>query len=219
MVGVLPHSYGSSDNTESLHTTEGDTVPAPGEHSLIDINVEDERIPPEPLKTLLSGLFLLSGFLATTLSLAVTHDRVPANTSSLPDVVLDNVTYHQYGLDVSELILVANLVVAVCVVLCHGHRLVILRRVWLVLAVLYYYRALTMAVTVLPKPDVSYQCRPRLDHVTGLVIIKRVLTVISGGGLSINGKHVYCGDYIFSGHTATLVLSCLTIRQCVYMSE
>ena len=181
---------------------------------MIDINDETEKIPQEPLKTVISGLFLLSGFLATTLSLAVTHDRVPTNTSSLPDVVLDNVTYQRHGLDVSEVILVINLMLAVCVVLCHSYRLIILRRVWLVLGVLYYYRALTMFVTVLPKPDVRYQCRPRLEHITGLIIVKRVLTVISGGGLSINGKHVLCGDYIFSGHTVTLLLSYLVIRQC-----
>ena len=213
MVGLLGQNYGSSDKAGGVQLEEPG-APEDGDHSVIDINDETEKIPQEPLKTVISGLFLLSGFLATTLSLAVTHDRVPTNTSSLPDVVLDNVTYQRHGLDVSEVILVINLMLAVCVVLCHSYRLIILRRVWLVLGVLYYYRALTMFVTVLPKPDVRYQCRPRLEHITGLIIVKRVLTVISGGGLSINGKHVLCGDYIFSGHTVTLLLSYLVIRQC-----
>ena len=215
MVGLLGKNYGSSDKAGGVQLEEPG-APEDGDHSVIDINDETEKIPQEPLKTVVSGLFLLSGFLATTLSLAVTHDRVPTNTSSLPDVVLDNVTYQTHGLDVSEVILVINLILAVCVVLCHSYRLIILRRVWLVLGVLYYYRALTMFVTVLPKPDVRYQCRPRLEHITGLIIVKRVLTVISGGGLSINGKHVLCGDYIFSGHTVTLLLSYLVIKQCKF---
>ena len=215
MVGLLGKNYGSSDKAGGVQLEEPG-APEDGDHSVIDINDETEKIPQEPLKTVVSGLFLLSGFLATTLSLAVTHDRVPTNTSSLPDVVLDNVTYQRHGLDVSEVILVINLMLAVCVVLCHSYRLIILRRVWLVLGVLYYYRALTMFVTVLPKPDVRYQCRPRLEHITGLIIVKRVLTVISGGGLSINGKHVLCGDYIFSGHTVTLLLSYLVIKQCKF---
>ena len=37
---------------------------------------------------------------------------------------------------------------------------------------------------------------------------------MSGGGLSIYGKHVYCGDYIFSGHTVTLTMGYLIIKQC-----
>ena len=31
--------------------------------------------------------------------------------------------------------------------------------------------------------------------------------------MSMNGQHVYCGDYIFSGHTMTIVLGCLVILQ------
>ena len=202
VMGLPAKSYGSS-NTLSTELT------------VIDIEEEEEeKSPQEPVKTLLSGLFLLSGFLASTLSLALTHDRVPTNTSSLPDLVLDNVTYQQFGLDISEILLVFNLVLALGVVLCQTYRLIIFRRVWLVLGIIYYYRALTMSVTVLPKPDMRYECRPRVEHVTGFIIVERVLTILSGGGLSINGKHVLCGDYIFSGHTSTLLLSYLVVRQC-----
>ena len=205
MMGPPGKSYGSSASGTTLST----------ELALTELQEEEEeKLPQEPGKTLLSGLFLLSGLLATTLSLALTHDRVPTNTTSLPDLVLDNLTYHQYGLDISEILLVVNLVVALSVVLCHTCRLIILRRVWLVMGILYYYRALTMFVTVLPKPDTRYACRPRLEHLTGLIIVQRVLTILSGGGLSINGQHVLCGDYIFSGHTATLLLSYLVVRQC-----
>jgi len=37
---------------------------------------------------------------------------------------------------------------------------------------------------------------------------------MSGFGLSINGQHVYCGDFIFSGHTMILILSYLIISEC-----
>ena len=208
VMGLPGKSYGSSASSNTLST----------ELTVTDVEEDEEKLPLEPGKTLLSGVFLLSGLLATTLSLSLTHDRVPTNTSSLPDLVLDNLTYQQYGLDVSEILLVLNLVVALSVVLCHSCSLVILRRVWLVMGVLYYYRALTMFVTVLPKPDTRYECRPRVENLTGLIIVQRVLTILSGGGLSINGKHVLCGDYIFSGHTATLLLSYLVVRQCNSLS-
>ncbi len=38
---------------------------------------EEEEIPKEPLKTLVAALFLATGFVATTSSLAVTHESVP----------------------------------------------------------------------------------------------------------------------------------------------
>jgi hypothetical protein len=46
------------------------------------------------------------------------------------------------------------------------------------------------------------------------VIVKRVFVLMSGMGLSINGKHIYCGDYIFSGHTMVLTLGFLVIKEC-----
>lgn len=174
-----------------------------------------EHIPHEPLKTLLSAFFLATGFVATTTSLAITHEHVP-EIDPLPDVILDNVTYSEWGLDVSEILIMISTMTAVIVVMLHSHRLVILRRIWFLLGCLYYYRAITMFITVLPKADSNYTCHPKLDNTTALpawVIVKRVFILMSGMGLSINGKHIYCGDYIFSGHTMVLTMGYLVIKE------
>ena len=73
-------------------------------------------------------------------------------------------------------------------------------------------------MTVLPKSDAGYQCTEKAgrENITALLIVNRVVTILSGGGLSINGKHVYCGDYIFSGHTVIFVMAYLCIKQCKF---
>lgn len=77
-------------------------------------------------------------------------------------------------------------------------------------------RSITMYITVLPVSSKTYYCSPKLNSTSTLVIVGRVLQLMSGFGLSINGKHTYCGDYIYSGHTVMLVLSYLFIAQCKY---
>lgn len=171
-----------------------------------------EKIPQEPLKTFLAALFLGTGFLVTSFSLAFTHDRHPAS-EPLPDIVLDNIKYQHWGLDVSEYLLMISTLSAIVVVIFHKHRLIVLRRIWFLLGVLYYYRALTFFVTVLPKADEEYECQPRSNDTSVMDYVKRVIVISSGGGLSINGKHVFCGDYIFSGHTMTLTMGYLAIKQ------
>lgn len=113
--------------------------------------------------------------------------QVP-DTAPLPDLVLDNIRYQRLGLDLSEVLLVVNSVLGAVVVFSHVHRLVILRRVWTLLGILYYYRcqdtnyfiifsfftlltlhmfrAITMFVTVLPKPDESYVCAAKIEDIT-----------------------------------------------------
>ena len=63
---------------------------------------KSRRIPGEPLKTLLAAIFLGTGFLATTFSLAFTHERVP-ETEPLPDLFLDTFNHQDWGLNVSEI--------------------------------------------------------------------------------------------------------------------
>ena len=173
-----------------------------------------EQIPGEPLKTLLSLVFLATGFFVSAISLAFTHERVP-ETEPLPDLFFDFTKYQDWGLDLSEYLLMLNTYVAATVVMLHSHRTIIVRRIWLLLGLLYYLRALTICVTVLPKADKTYTCNPKTPESerTMLMHVGRAFSILSGGGLSINGKHVFCGDYIFSGHTMTLTLAYLAIKQ------
>jgi shingomyelin synthase len=92
-----------------------------------------------------------------------------------------------------------------------------MRRIFLLMSLLYFMRAITMYVTVLPISSTTYYCSPKLNETaTAYVIVKRALILISGFGLSINGKHTYCGDYIYSGHTVMLVLAYLVISECEF---
>jgi len=216
---ALPAATGSpgspllpSDSEEEHEPTSPAALPGAVKIDMPAAGDKPGRIPGEPLKTLLAALFLGTGFLATTASLAFTHERVP-DIKPLPDLLLDHVNYVKWGLDVSEYLLMINTFTAIMVIISHSHRTIVLRRIWLVLGLLYYYRAITMTVTVLPKADEYYTCMPKQNETTAMVYVERVLTIISGGGLSINGKHVFCGDYIFSGHTMTLTLGYLAIKQ------
>ena len=175
--------------------------------------ISSEKLPGEPMKAIFSLIFLGVSWIASTSSLAMTHEFLP-DQPPLPDIVLDNITKQTWALDVCEILLMISLVSAVIVVVFHRHRFILLRRIWFLLGLLYFYRSITIFVTVLPKSDKDYLCSEKAGNITALLVVNRVVTLLSGGGLSINGKHTYCGDYIFSGHTVIFVMAYLCIKQC-----
>ena len=86
-----------------------------------------DNIKGEPLKTLLAGIFLIFAWVATTTSLALTHERLPEyNTShdALPDLILDNIKYQSWGLDASEITIMICTWMAFLVTIFHKHRYV-----------------------------------------------------------------------------------------------
>ena len=99
-------------------------------------------------------------------------------------------------------------------------RFIVFRRLFLILGLLYGYRAITMFVTVFPKANPSYHCDPKLSekgqNLTVAIVLHRAVKILSGFGLSMNGQHVFCGDYLYSGHTMTFVLAYLIIMECKF---
>ena len=86
-----------------------------------DDSDDDDGIPSEPLKTLVAFIFLFFAWVATTTSLALTHERVP-QIAPLPDIILDNVQYQPWGLDASEILIMVSTWTAFVVSLFHRHR-------------------------------------------------------------------------------------------------
>jgi len=177
------------------------------------------QYPKEKWKTFVAIVFVLVGFLSTTVSLGITHELRPDKAKPLPDLVLDHIPYYAVALDISEILIMVTTLICAIIVLCHKHRWIIIRRICLIVGLLYMYRAVTMLVTNLPSADENYKCDPKLNTTLSSVqVVQRVVKIISGFGLSINGQHVYCGDFIFSGHTMILVLCYLIICEYTHKS-
>lgn len=176
---------------------------------------ESNKFPKERWKTASALIFVLIAFIFTTTSLSITHELRNPSAQPLPDLVLDRLLpYHRWALDVSEILIMITTIVAALVVVFHKHRCIIIRRVCVIVGLLYLYRAVTMIVTVLPSANPAYICDKQLNHtISTTEVLHRVLKIMSGFGLTINGQHVYCGDFIFSGHTMILVLCYLIVSE------
>ena len=167
------------------------------------------------VRTVVAFLFAIVGLYASTLALSFVHDRVPdrRNYVRLPDIVLDHVKEISWCLDICEYLIYAMNISVLIILFYHKHRMVVMRRLFFIAGMLYLLRALTMTVTVLPISSDTYHCDPQSTETTYAEIFKRSLRIFIGFGLFVNGQQVYCGDYIFSGHTTILILSYLFIKE------
>ena len=173
------------------------------------------RYPKELKKTAVAAVFMMSSMITTGISLALVHEWMPSDQPPLPDQILDRITYQKWALFASERLIQIQTISALLIVIFHKHRFIVLRTCCLILGVLYFYRSVTMWVTALPKADPSYECAPKLNRTpTASDVFHRVSQIVLGMGLSINGRHVFCGDFIYSGHTMIILMGHLVIRDC-----
>jgi len=209
-----PLLTGSQDGLERLleeTATFSDTEEEFGRPTVVRIPQDKLHFPDEPLKTLLAALFLGVSMVVTTIALIITNQRVP-DLPPLPDLVLDHVVHMEDGLAVSEKIMLTAMLLGIAVAMAHVHRTIILRRVFFIMGLMYFYRAITMQLTVLPKPDPQWKCPKHEGALDSTVILAKVMRVAVGGGVSLGEQQNLCGDYIFSGHTMILAVSYLTVR-------
>ncbi|XP_055304599.1 phosphatidylcholine:ceramide cholinephosphotransferase 1-like isoform X2 [Sitodiplosis mosellana] len=178
-------------------------------------NREEPSFPKEKWKTLTAFVILAANMTLATVSLSLVHERLPDRKAykPLPDVFLDNVHEEEWALNVSEILIMIQANCCIALITFHKHRFIVMRRVFLIMSILYFLRSITMYVTVLPVSSTIYYCSPKSNGTSIVIVAKRVFQLMSGLGLSINGKHTYCGDYIYSGHTVMLVLGYLVISE------
>lgn len=165
-------------------------------------------------RTVAALLLLLSSVNLDMFVLAVIHDRVPA-TPPLPDLIFDLLPKVDSALNISEVIIIVTTALMLSMVIVHRYSWIVLRRLMLIMSILYLFRGITMAVTQVPVANPQYYCSPKTNFTSGdfrlwpyiQTIFERVNHMSIGMGLSINGRHTFCGDYIFSGHTIIILLS------------
>ncbi|XP_046901916.1 phosphatidylcholine:ceramide cholinephosphotransferase 2 [Hypomesus transpacificus] len=213
------------------HKPGGDDSGRPGRHAAsglrkalgrhrdyVKISVPDAKAgrppPMEWWKTGMAFLYAVFNLVLTTVVITVVHERVPAKESSppLPDKFFDYVDRVKWAFTVTEV----NGMVLVGIwgvqLLFHRYRAIAGRRFLFLIGTLYLYRCVTMYITTLPVPGMHMTCAPKL-HGDSQAKMQRVLQLISGGGLSITGSHLMCGDFLYSGHTVMLTLTYLFIKE------
>ncbi|KAM9718318.1 phosphatidylcholine:ceramide cholinephosphotransferase 2-like, partial [Menidia menidia] len=195
-------------------TATASTSPATASTATLPGNGGGCRLPAEWWKTGVAFLYAGGVLVFTTVVITVVHERVPDPESSppLPDKFFDYVGRRGWAFTVTEgngLMLVGLWTLQWMLL---KHKSIVGRRCFFLIGTLYMYRCVTMYVTTLPVPGRHMVCAPKLyGDSTGK--IWRILQLISGGGLSLTGSHLMCGDFLYSGHTVMLTLSYLFIRE------
>ncbi|XP_041077931.1 phosphatidylcholine:ceramide cholinephosphotransferase 2-like [Polyodon spathula] len=180
----------------------------------ISVPEPKNRLPLEWWKTGIAFVYALFNLVLTTVMITVVHERVPAKETSppLPDKFFDYVGRVEWAFSISEINGMILVGLWCCQWLFLRYKSIAARRFFFIMGTLYLYRCMTMYVTTLPVPGMHMKCAPKL-HGDSQAKLQRILKLISGGGLSITGSHILCGDFLYSGHTVMLTLTYLFIKE------
>ncbi|CAD5234504.1 unnamed protein product [Bursaphelenchus xylophilus] len=172
----------------------------------------------ELIKTVIAFYCLMLAAFLNFFLLTVIHDIVPLKTTKrLPDLVFFMVNQQRWAWAVGDVLSTVNAVVGFIVVLLHKERVVVIRRVFLIGAIMYGLRAVVLSVTFLP-PAFDYHeeiCMPQSNR-TGMYaseITARFVTYVVTLGLTSGQDKILCGDLMFSGHTVVLTIMYFTQLQ------
>ena len=87
----------------------------------------------------------------------------------------------------------------------HQKPCVVFARLFFELGTMYVYRCVTMYVTTIPVMKVEQNfCLPKSDG-TPMALFLRGAKTFASMGMKRSGQNL-CGDYIFSGHSATMFI-------------
>ncbi|KAH7719870.1 CBN-SMS-2 protein [Aphelenchoides avenae] len=207
-VQVGPTCNGSLSQTLPQYIDPCDPTPRNGR--------SQENLRLELYKTLVAFFCLMVSAFLNFFLLTVIHDIVPEK--SLPDLVFIVIGSQQrWAWAVGDVLSTVNAVVGFTVVLLHQDRIVVLRRVFLIGAILYGLRAIVLGVTFLPPSFHNREeiCQPQVNRTAmyATEIATRFVTYVVTLGLTSGQEKILCGDLMFSGHTVVLTIMYFTQLQ------
>ncbi|XP_051865090.1 phosphatidylcholine:ceramide cholinephosphotransferase 2 isoform X2 [Pristis pectinata] len=188
----------TNDGSKSNNIPNGIGKSQKNPKDFIQISVPDSnrKFPLEWWKTGVAFIYALFNLIMTSVMITVVHERVPPKEKNppLPDTFFDYVDRVEWAFKISEV---------------NG---LILVGLWTIQWLLLRYRCITMYITTLPVPECISSVAPKL-YGDSQAKLQRILKLISGGGLSITGSHIMCGDFLYSGHTVMLTITYLFIKE------
>ncbi|XP_061889604.1 phosphatidylcholine:ceramide cholinephosphotransferase 2 [Entelurus aequoreus] len=172
------------------------------------------RLPSEWWKTMLLFFYAAFSLVMTTVVITVVHERVPPkeNIPPLPDTFFEYIDRVKWAFTVTEVNGIVLVTIWFIQLFFLNYKSIVCRRYFFLVGTLYFYRCITMYITILPVPGMHMSCAPKL-YGDSYAKFQRILRLISGAGLSITKSHIMCGDFLFSGHTVMLTLTYLFIKE------
>uniref|UniRef100_A0A0N5C1U8 PAP2_C domain-containing protein n=1 Tax=Strongyloides papillosus TaxID=174720 RepID=A0A0N5C1U8_STREA len=175
---------------------------------------DSNKLPQEGYKALIAFLLCTLSTFGNTVILSYVHDFRPTSRP-LPDISFSITPYEPVLLYVNEFIMVLLSLTSLFTCFLHKYRWILLRRLFIITAMLYFGRMFTLLFTTLPNADPNYPCAPRFTDKNRTIsgVLGRAVRVFFGAGLQVEGNQNLCGDYIYSGHTVIAVISALIINE------
>lgn len=115
-------------------------------------------------KTVLAFLYAVIAMNSNLVALAIVHDRVPADQMALPDFGFDIIPDLPWALNVSEFIMIGEVVLVLVIISLQDCRGLLLRRLFVVVGSTYILRGFFMIVTVFPSANKLQDCAPQLNE-------------------------------------------------------
>jgi len=167
------------------------------------------------LRPIIMMLYFMFWAFMMSMVQVIVHDKVPDQATTKP---LDDIAWYitarapfntEYGIliffDYAEYVMSSMMVLTFWSLWRHPKRCVVFSRLWFELGTMYVYRCVTMYVTTIPVMKVEQNfCLPKSDG-TPLALFLRGAKTFASLGMKRSGRNL-CGDYIFSGHSATLFI-------------
>lgn len=141
--------------------------------------------------------------------LILTHMRLDkrARTEPLQDIMSEFITPtpepYEHFFKICEAATGIYAILLMTISAYRDDRAKIFARFFFTFGSLFLYRGFLMYMTLLPRPSKSLNCEYVIEGRSQ--IISDTITFWLSMGLSANGEHKYCGDYMYSGHTATIL--------------
>ncbi|MFH4981508.1 hypothetical protein AB6A40_008217 [Gnathostoma spinigerum] len=203
-LGDMTLSSGCSDPSDPAHN-----------EPVIQVQRHKKRWRTELLKTGIAFICMMVSAFLNFFLLTVIHDIVPRQP--LPDLVFMLIPQQKWAWAVGDVLSTLSSVIGFICVFMHRERAIVLRRVFLLGAILYGLRAVVLGVTFLPPSFHNRDeiCQPQVNRTAmyTMEVATRFVTYVVTLGLTSGQEKILCGDLMFSGHTVVLTVMYFTQLQ------